>query len=101
MPVGGQSSFYSDWYQPAAARPACTTYKWETFLTQELPAWLAANRASDPTGNAAVGLSMAGSARADAGRSATRSSSSYAGSLSGFLNPSEGWWPMLIGIVDG
>ena len=23
----------------------------------------------------------------------------YAGSLSGFLNPSEGWWPMLIGLA--
>jgi diacylglycerol O-acyltransferase/trehalose O-mycolyltransferase len=50
MPVGGQSSFYTDY-----------TYKWETFITQELPIWLAANKGVDPNGNAAVGLSMAGS----------------------------------------
>src|SRR6185369_16243501 len=44
MPVGGQSSFYSDWYQPAKGSNGTTTYKWETFLTQELPAYLAANK---------------------------------------------------------
>ena len=37
MPVGGQSSFYSDWYQPACGKAGCLTYKWETFLTSELP----------------------------------------------------------------
>src|SRR6516165_6321979 len=62
MPVGGQSSFYSDWYKPACGKAGCLTYKWETFLTQELPAWLAANRQVKPTGSAAVGLSMAVSA---------------------------------------
>ena len=46
MPVGGQSSFYSDWYKPACSKAgACQTYKWETFLTQELPAYLAARQA--------------------------------------------------------
>ncbi len=62
MPVGGQSSFYSDWYQPATGSSGTVTYKWETFLTQELPAWLAANRGQTPTNNAVVGLSMSGSA---------------------------------------
>ncbi len=40
MPVGGQSSFYSDWCKPACGSKdgGCKTYKWETFLTQELPA---------------------------------------------------------------
>src|SRR6476469_2803257 len=60
MPVGGQSSFYSDWYQPAVGSAGPITYKWETFLTQELPAWLAANRGVSPVGNAVVGLSMSG-----------------------------------------
>ena len=41
MPVGGKSSFYSDWYGPAAGNGGTQTYKWETFLTQELPAYLA------------------------------------------------------------
>ena len=40
MPVGGQSSFYTDWYQPAVGNGGTQTYKWETFLTEELPAWL-------------------------------------------------------------
>ena len=49
MPVGGQSSFYSDWYKPACGKSGCQTYKWETFLTSELPSWLAANsRSSRP-----------------------------------------------------
>ena len=48
MPVGGQSSFYSDWYKPACGKAGCLpTYKWETFLTQELPAYLAANKGVD------------------------------------------------------
>ena len=38
MPVGGQSSFYSDWYSPSNFNNQPYTYKWETFLTSELPA---------------------------------------------------------------
>ena len=41
MPVGGQSSFYTDWYQPSQGNGQNYTYKWETFMTSELPAWLA------------------------------------------------------------
>jgi len=37
MPVGGQSSFYANWYKPACGKSGCLTYNWETFLTQELP----------------------------------------------------------------
>src|SRR4029079_15430294 len=62
MPVGGQSSFYSDWYRPATGSAGTTTYKWETFLTQELPSYLAAKKGVQPTGNAVVGLSMSGGA---------------------------------------
>jgi diacylglycerol O-acyltransferase/trehalose O-mycolyltransferase len=62
MPVGGQSSFYTDWYQPSQGNGQAYTYKWETFMTSELPTWLAANRGVSTTGNAVVGLSMAGSA---------------------------------------
>src|ERR1700742_5131283 len=60
LPVGGQSTFYSDWYAPACGKAGCTTYKWETFLTSELPQYLAANKGVKSTGSAAVGLSMAG-----------------------------------------
>jgi diacylglycerol O-acyltransferase/trehalose O-mycolyltransferase len=97
MPVGGQSSFYSDWYQPATGSAGTVTYKWETFLTQELPAWLAANKGQAPTGNAVVGLSMSGSAALTlAVWHPTQFI--FAGSLSGYLNPSMGLWPMLIGV---
>jgi diacylglycerol O-acyltransferase/trehalose O-mycolyltransferase len=46
MPTGGMAGFYSDWYRPAVGNGAVWTYKWETFLTQELPDWLAAKRGS-------------------------------------------------------
>ena len=59
MPVGGQSSFYSNWYQPACGKAGCLTYNWETFLTSELPSYLAANKSVKSTGSAAVGLSKA------------------------------------------
>jgi len=100
MPVGGQSSFYADWYAPARNKGPTVTYKWETFLTQELPAYLQANHAVKPTGSAAVGLSMAGSSALNL---ATWHPDQfiYAGSMSGFLNPSEGWWPFLINISMG
>ena len=61
MPVGGQSSFYSDWDAPSNFNGQRTTYKWETFLTQELPDFLAGYGVSR-TNNAVAGLSMGGSA---------------------------------------
>ncbi|MGV0792089.1 esterase family protein [Mycolicibacterium sp. XJ1819] len=100
MPVGGQSSFYADWYKPACGDNGCSTYKWETFLTQELPAYLAANHGVNPNRNAAVGLSMAGSAALTLAIYYPQQFQ-YAASLSGFLNLSEGWWPMLVGMSMG
>jgi diacylglycerol O-acyltransferase/trehalose O-mycolyltransferase len=87
MPVGGQSSFYTDWYSPSNRNNQTYTYKWETFLTSELPSWLAANKQVSRTGNGIVGLSMAGGAGIIL--SAYHPSEfTYAASLSGFLNPS-------------
>ncbi|TQR88112.1 esterase family protein [Mycobacterium hodleri] len=100
MPVGGQSSFYSNWYKPACGKTGCLTYNWETFLTQELPSYLAANNSVKSTGNAAVGLSMAGGA-ALVLSAHHPGQFSYAGSMSGFLNPSEGQWPGLINLSMG
>jgi diacylglycerol O-acyltransferase/trehalose O-mycolyltransferase len=97
-PVGGQSSFYTDWYQPAAGSSGTLTYKWETFLTQELPAWLAANRGQDPNGNAVVGLSMSGGAALTLAIWHPQQFI-FASSLSGFLNPSQGLWPTMIGFA--
>lgn len=98
MPVGGQSSFYSDWYQPSQGNGQTYTYKWETFLTQEMPIWLQANRGVSPYGNAAVGLSMSGGAALIMAAYYPQQFL-YAGALSGFLNPSEGWWPTMIGLA--
>ena len=98
MPVGGQSSFYTDWYRPATGRAGTVTYKWETFLTSELPAWLAANRGLDPVGNAIVGLSMSGGSALNLAIWHP-AQFLFAASLSGFLNPSLGLWPILINVA--
>src|SRR3954452_1584108 len=100
MPVGGQSSFYSDWYSPACGKAGCQTYKWETFLTSELPGYLASEKSVRSTGSAAVGLSMAGSASMNLAIYHPEQFI-YAASLSGFLNPSEGSWPFLINMSMG
>ncbi|MCK0176250.1 MULTISPECIES: esterase family protein [Mycobacteriaceae] len=100
MPVGGQSSFYADWYKPACGKAGCSTYKWETFLTSELPAYLASQRGVNSSRTAAVGLSMAGSAALTLAIYYPQQFQ-YAASLSGFLNLSEGWWPMLVGLSMG
>jgi diacylglycerol O-acyltransferase / trehalose O-mycolyltransferase len=97
MPVGGMSSFYTNWQSPARGNGGTYNYQWETFLTSELPAYLSANKGVSPSGNAVVGLSMSGSsalilAAYHPGQFA------YAGSLSGFLNLSDGVWPALVGI---
>lgn len=98
MPVGGQSSFYADWYRPAKGHAGTLTYKWETFLTRELPNWLATNRGQDPFGNAVVGLSMSGSAALTLAAWYPRQYK-FAASLSGYLAPSRGLWPALIDIA--
>ena len=96
MPVGGQSSFYSDWYAPACGKAGCTTYKWETFLSSELPQYLSAQKQVKPTGSAAVGLSMAGSSALILA-AYHPDQFVYAGSLSALLDPSQGMGPTLIG----
>ncbi|MGA9373606.1 MAG: esterase family protein [Mycobacterium sp.] len=102
MPVGGQSSFYTDWYGPACGNGGCLTYKWETFLTSELPTYLASQRSVKSTGSAAVGLSMAG---ASAMNLAIYHPAQfiYAGSLSGYLSPStgQGWIGLSMGDAGG
>ncbi len=98
MPVGGKSSFYSNWSGPAVGNGQTYTYNWETFLTQELPSWLAANKNAATTGNAVVGLSMGGSSALVLAAYHPQQFS-YAGSLSGFLNLSQGQWPGMVSIA--
>lgn len=87
MPVGGQSSFYTDWYSPSNFNNQTYTYKWETFLTRELPSYLAAEKQISPTGNGVVGLSMSGGSALILSAYYPQQFR-YAAALSGFLNPS-------------
>ncbi|MCX5042244.1 esterase family protein [Aldersonia sp. NBC_00410] len=84
MPVGGQSSFYTDWYSPSNTNGQKITYKWETFLTKELPDFLE-NYGVSRNNNGIVGLSMGGSASL-ALAAYHRDQFKFAGSFSGLLN---------------
>ncbi|HZQ33331.1 MAG TPA: alpha/beta hydrolase family protein [Mycobacterium sp.] len=97
MPVGGMSSFYTDWYQPAVGNGGTWTYKWETFLTSELPSWLSANKGISSTHNAVVGISMSGSAALILA-AYHPGNFAYASSLSALMDPSQGMGPFLIHI---
>ncbi|OHU26082.1 diacylglycerol acyltransferase/mycolyltransferase Ag85A [Mycobacteroides chelonae] len=99
MPVGGQSSNYTDWYRPAKGKDGVWTYKWETFLTGELPQWLAANRGVSATGNAIVGLSMAGPSALTLSIYHPQQFI-YAGALSAPLHPSANKWQISISMSD-
>lgn len=98
MPVGGMSSFYTNWQAPAVGNGTTYNYQWETFLTSELPAYLSANKGISPSGNAVVGLSMSGSSALILA-AYHPGQFSFAASLSGFLNLSEGIWPTLVGFA--
>ncbi len=90
FPVGGHSSFYTDWYRPSGTNHQSTTYKWETFLTRELPDFLAGYGVSR-TDNAIVGASMGGNA-ALVLAAHHRDQFRFAGSFSGFVNPTYPMW---------
>ncbi|MDO4910864.1 MAG: alpha/beta hydrolase family protein [Corynebacterium sp.] len=63
MPLGGAGSFYTNWDSPASFSTARgTVYKWDTFLSAELPAYLQHNFGVNPTRNAIGGVSMGGTA---------------------------------------
>jgi S-formylglutathione hydrolase FrmB len=79
-PAGGAFSMYTNWEQDGSKQ-------WDTFLSSELPDWLAANKGLAPGGHAAVGASQGGyGAMALAAFHPDRYG--FAGSLSGFLYPS-------------
>jgi S-formylglutathione hydrolase FrmB len=79
-PAGGAYSMYTNWENDGSKQ-------WDTFLSSELPNWLAANKGLAPGGHAAVGASQGGyAAMALAAFHPDRFG--MAGSLSGFLYPS-------------
>jgi diacylglycerol O-acyltransferase/trehalose O-mycolyltransferase len=94
-PVGGRSSFYCDWYGSANGE----TYKWETFLTSELPSYLA-NKGVRSNRNAVVGVSMSGSSALILAAYHPQQFA-YAAALSAYLNPSADPGPTLIGFAMG
>lgn len=80
-PAGGAWSMYTDWEQDGGRQ-------WETFLSDELPNWLAANRGLAPGGHGIVGAAQGGTGAvtlAEFHPDRFR----YAGSMSGFLSPSQ------------
>ncbi|GAA5047221.1 alpha/beta hydrolase [Nocardia callitridis] len=113
MPVGGPSSFYADWNAPSnffglgssgssgsssgsansgsgllsgSAGPGKeTTYKWETFITENLRYALRDQLGFNPNGNGVFGLSMGGSAALTLAAHHP-DQFRYAGSYSGYLN---------------
>jgi S-formylglutathione hydrolase FrmB len=79
-PASGAWSLYTDWEQDGSRQ-------WETFLSSELPDWLAANKGLTPGGHAIVGAAQGGTgALMMAAFHPDRYR--YAGSVSGFLTPS-------------
>lgn len=79
-PAGGAFTLYTNW-------EADGTRQWETFLADELPNWLAANKGLAPNGHAIVGAAQGGTgALTMAAFHPERYR--YAGSMSGYLTPS-------------
>jgi S-formylglutathione hydrolase FrmB len=79
-PASGAYSLYTDWEQDGSKQ-------WETFLADELPNWLSANKGLAPGGHGIVGASQGGTgAMTMAAFHPDRFR--YAGSMSGVLTPS-------------
>ncbi|WP_428339046.1 alpha/beta hydrolase-fold protein [Mycobacterium sp.] len=78
-PAGGAYSMYTDWGHDGSKQ-------WDTFLSSELPNWLAANKGLAPGGHAVVGASQGGYAALALG-TFHPDRFRYAGSMSGFLSP--------------
>lgn len=79
-PANGAYSFYTNWEQDPSRQ-------WETFLSVELPDWLAANKGLAPGGHGIVGAAQGGTGAimmAEFHPDRFR----YAGSMSGYLYPS-------------
>lgn len=90
MPIGGESSFYSDWQQPDNGKH----YMWETFLTKELVPILD-NKFRSNHNRAVVGISMGGTAAMNlAERNAHLFK--FVGSFSGYLDTTSPGMPEAI-----
>ena len=90
LPVGGESSFYSDWQRPNNGK----NYKWETFLTKELVPVLN-NEFRSNDSRAVVGISTGGTAAINL---AERNPHlfKFVGSFSGYLDTTTTGMPTAI-----
>ena len=79
-PASGAYSLYTNWEQDGSRQ-------WETFLVSELPDWLSANKGLAPGGHAIVGASQGGTGAMTLATFHPERFG-YAGSMSGFLYPS-------------
>ncbi|MCP9275814.1 esterase family protein [Mycolicibacterium sp. CAU 1645] len=79
-PAGGAWSMYTNW-------EADGSKQWETFLADELPNWLAANKGLAPSGHGVVGAAQGGTAAVTLA-AFHPDRFRYAGSFSGFMTPS-------------
>lgn len=79
-PAGGAWSMYTNW-------EADGSKQWETFLADELPNYLAANKGLAPGGHGVVGAAQGGTAAVTLA-AFHPDRYRYAGSLSGFMTPS-------------
>lgn len=98
MPIGGAASFYSDWIAPSNFNGQKYKYMWETFLSKELPNFLADAKGARRDGNAVVGISMGGSAALYLAAK-HKPQFAFAGSMSGYLNLSTPGMPTSIRVA--
>lgn len=90
LPVGGESSFYTDWEGPAKNK----NYKWESFLLNELPAVL--QNAYRSNGQRAItGLSMGGTAAMNLAQHRP-DMFNFVGSFSGYLDTTSTGMPEML-----
>ncbi|NLZ56832.1 MAG: prolyl oligopeptidase family serine peptidase, partial [Corynebacterium sp.] len=91
LPVGGESSFYSDWNEPNNGK----NYQWETFLTEELTPILSKGFRSNEE-RAITGISMGGTAAVNI---ATHKPDmfQFVASYSGYLDTTSAGMPAAIG----
>lgn len=90
LPVGGPSSFYTDWDEPDNG----THYKWETFLTSELLPILT-NQFRTNGHRAVMGLSMGGTAAMNLAERHPELFN-FVGSFSGYLDTTSPGMPSAI-----
>ncbi|CAM2877325.1 alpha/beta hydrolase-fold protein [Corynebacterium falsenii] len=88
LPVGGESSFFTDWQQPDNGKH----YMWETFLTKELPPVLSEGWRTN-NDRAIVGLSMGGTAAMNLAERFPQMFK-FVGSFSGYLDTTSYGMPM-------